>query len=170
MARFEPNDQEWLQIEPLLPPEHSGKRGRPYCPHRRVVNGILWVLTTGARWADLPPRYGPWQTAYDRFVRWRKRGIWQNILARLQAYEDDNGRLEWYFGAADSTIIAAHPIAATVGSYAGDDPKKGVDNPTNRHSMRTDWPPMRRKVKPSDAAEADPQPRFTSLRTANADR
>lgn len=125
MARFEPNDQQWQQIAALLPPEHSGKRGRPYRPHRPVVNGILWILTTGARWCDLPRCYGPWQTAYDRFVRWRKSGVWDRVLGSLQAYYDETGRLEWHFGAADSTIISVHPIAATRGSYAGEGDKKG---------------------------------------------
>ena len=163
MSRFEPNDQQWQKIEPLLPPEHSGKRGRPYCPHRPVINGILWVLTTGARWIDMPSRYGPWQTAYDRFVRWRKSGIWQNILAQLQTAEDQGGRLEWHFGAADSTIIPVHPIAATVGVYAEEDVKKGGHKPPSQHKTRA-------KTKLSDAAEAVRRPRYTSSRTASADR
>ena len=163
MARFEPNDSQWQQIEPLLPPQHSGKRGRPYCPHRPAICGSLWVRTTGARWADMPPRYGPWQTAYARIVRWRKAGAWQNILARLQANEDQNGRLEWHFGTGDSSIISVHPIAATVGAYAHIDPEKGGHKQTNRH-------PMRRKVKLSDAAEGDRRPRSTSFRTTNASR
>ena len=163
VSRFEPNDQQWQQIEALLPPEHSGKRGRPYCPHRPVVNGILWVLTTGARWIDVPARYGPWQTAYDRFVRWRKAGIWHKVLASLQADHDESGRLEWHFGAVDSTIIAVHPIAATLGHYAGEAEKKGGPKPTREH-------PMRSKAKPSAAVEGDRRPRSTSLPTANAGR
>ena len=154
MARFEPNDQQWQQIEALLPPEHSGKRGRPYRPHRPVVNGILWILTTGARWIDLPPRYGPWQTAYDRFVRWRKSGVWDKVLVSLQAYQDETGRLEWHFGAADSTIIAVHPIAATRGYYAEEGDKKGG-------AKRTNQLPARSKPKPSGAVEADRRPRST---------
>jgi transposase len=161
MARFEPSDQQWQKIEPLLPPERSGRRGRPYVPHRPIVNGILWVLTTGARWADMPPRYGPWQTAYDRFVRWRKRGIWSDILTRLQAYQDECGRLEWHFGAADSTIVAAHPIAATVGHYSEADLKKGAANPTSQQ-------PRRRKMKLLDAAEVARRPRSISSRTVTA--
>lgn len=152
MARFEPNDQQWQQIEPLLPPEHSGKRGRPYRPHRPVVNGILWILTTGARWVDLPVHYGPWQTAYDRFVRWRKSGVWDRVLASLQAYYDETGRLEWHFGAGDSTIIPVHPIAVTRGHVAEEDAQKGG-------LKRTIRLPARSKMKPSDAVGAARRPR-----------
>jgi transposase len=152
MARFEPNDQQWQQIEALLPPEHSGKRGRPYRPHRPVVNGILWILTTGARWVDLPAHYGPWQTAYDRFVRWRKSGVWDNVLGSLQAYYDEAGRLEWHFGAGDSTIISVHPIAATRGHVAEADDKKG--GPKRTIQLR-----MRSKTKLSDAVEAGQRPK-----------
>lgn len=163
MSRFEPNDQQWEQIQPLLPPEHSGKRGRPYRPHRPVVNGILWVLTTGARWADLPPRYGPWQTAYDRFVRWQKSGVWDGVLARLQAYYDESGRLEWHFGAADSTIIAVHPIAATRGHVAQETSKKGG-------RKRTKGLIPSSKTKRLDAAGAVRRPRSILWPTASAVR
>jgi transposase len=46
-----------------------------------VINGILWKLRTGAPWRDLPERYGPWQTCYDRFIRWRRDGTWDRLLA-----------------------------------------------------------------------------------------
>lgn len=163
MSRFEPNDQQWEQIQALLPPEHSGKRGRPYRPHRPVVSGILWILTTGARWIDLPPRYGPWQTAYDRFVRWQKSGVWDNVLVSLQACQDEAGRLEWHFGAADSTIIAVHPIAATRGHYAEEDDKKGGQKRTSQLRMRS-------KPKLSGAAEAGRRPRSTSSPIASVVR
>ena len=163
MARFEPNDQQWQTIEQYLPPEHSGRRGRPYSPHRPVVNGILWVLTTGARWADMPARYGPWQTAYDRLVRWRKSGVWQHVLTSLQARTEEDGRLEWHFGAADSTIIAVHPNAATVGHRAEEADKKGAKKQTSRHPMST-------IPRQSGAAEAVRRPRSTSWQTANVAR
>lgn len=69
MARFDLTDTQWERLAPLLPPQHSGKPGRPYVEHRRVLNGILWVLHTGAPWADMPERYGPHQTASYAFVR-----------------------------------------------------------------------------------------------------
>jgi transposase len=64
--------------------------------HRQVVNGILWKLRTGAPWRDLPEqRYGPWQTCYDRFVRWRRDGTWERLLADAQTKSDAVGEVEW---------------------------------------------------------------------------
>ena len=129
MARFDLTDAQWERLAPLLPPKHSGKPGRPYGEHRRVINGILWVLHTGAPWADMPPRYGPHQTAYDRYLRWRKRGIWDRLLSALQAQADAEGRLSWDYAAVDGTIIAVHPNAGTRGVYAAPeepDGKKGA--------------------------------------------
>ena len=120
MARFDLTDAQWERLQPLLPPEHSGKPGHPYCDHRRVINGILWVLHTGAPWADLPERYGPHQTAYDRYVRWRNNGVWATVLSTLQAQTDAEGRLQWAYAAVDGTIIPVHPNAATRGAYAKD--------------------------------------------------
>jgi transposase len=73
--RYELSDQQWKHLEPLLPqPRHHGGRGRPSKDHRRIVNGILWRLHTGAPWRDIPERYGPWRSVYSRFRRWRRDG------------------------------------------------------------------------------------------------
>ena len=113
MARFDLTDSQWERLTPLLPPEHSGKPGHPYVEHRRVMNGILWVLATGAPWADMPERYGPHQTGYDRYVRWRKNGIWDRVLSALQTQADTQGRLQGTYAAVDATIIVP-PIVKTV--------------------------------------------------------
>src|SRR5579884_82192 len=77
-------DAEYGRLRPLLP-SNEGKRGRPYTlDHRRTLDGILWVLQTGAAWRDLPARYGDWRSVFDRFNRWRKSGVWDAILAALQ--------------------------------------------------------------------------------------
>jgi len=52
--------------------------------HRKVVNGLMWKLCTGAQWRDLPERYGPWQTVYERLTRWRREGLFDRILDRLR--------------------------------------------------------------------------------------
>ena len=67
VRRGELTDEAWGRIAPLLP--EGGRRGGRWKDHRTVVNGILWKLRTGAPWRDLPERYGPWQTCYDRFAR-----------------------------------------------------------------------------------------------------
>lgn len=71
MSRYDLTDCEWRVIEPLLP---NKPRGVPRVDDRRVLNGIFWVLRSGAPWRDLPERYGPRTTCYNRFVRWRKAG------------------------------------------------------------------------------------------------
>ena len=69
MGRYEPTDREWKAIGPHLP---NKPRGVPRVDDRRVLNGIFWVLRSGAPWADLPERYGPRTTVYNRFNRWRR--------------------------------------------------------------------------------------------------
>jgi transposase len=86
MARFDLSEAEWAIIEPLLP----GQIGRPRLDDRRVLNGIFFVLRSGTPWRDLPERYGPPPTAYNRFNRWAKRGIWLRIFeARCPAGHRD---------------------------------------------------------------------------------
>ncbi|NET36816.1 MAG: transposase, partial [Cyanothece sp. SIO1E1] len=65
------NPGQWKRISPLLPPQKPVV-GRPNNDHQSTINGILWVLRTGAPWRDVPERYGPWQTISGRFYRWRK--------------------------------------------------------------------------------------------------
>ena len=112
MRRGDLSNSKWCKIRPALPAEHSGQKGHPYQGHRKVINGILWRLRTGAPWRDIPTRYGPWQTCYDRFVRFRKSGVWQTILALLQAEADSRGQLDWQTSCADGSVIRAHQHAA----------------------------------------------------------
>ena len=77
MSRYDLTDFEWRVIEPLLP---NKPRGVPHVDDRRVLNGIFWVLRSGAPWRDLPERYGPPTTCYNRFVRWRKAGVWDRMM------------------------------------------------------------------------------------------
>ena len=78
-------DEAWTRIAPLLP--KNGQRGGRWRDHRKVVNGILWKLRTGAPWRDLPERYGPWQTCYDRFSRGRRDGTWDPAAGRCPNQE-----------------------------------------------------------------------------------
>jgi transposase len=109
VGRGELTDRAWAQLAPLLPGnQHRGGRWRD---HRSVINGILWKLRTGAPWRDLPDRYGPWQTCYDRFVRWRRDGTWDRLLAHIQTKSDAVGELEWVIS-VDSSSVRAHQHAA----------------------------------------------------------
>jgi transposase len=111
--RKELTDQQWEKIAPLLPPQKPA-RGRPAKDHRTVLNGILWVLRTGAPWRDLPERYGPWQTAYSRFYRWQQAGVWQKVLKELQKQKDGSGEVGWEIHFVESTTVRAHQHAAGV--------------------------------------------------------
>jgi transposase len=94
-----------------LPPEKP-RTGRPNEAHRRILNGILWVLRTGAPWRDLPRRYGPVGTVSSRFYRWRASGVWDRILSALQAEADTRGEVDWDLHFVDASVIRAHQHAA----------------------------------------------------------
>ena len=128
MARGDLTDHDWQQLEPLLPPRTATQQGNQYKDHRTVVNGILWVLRTGAPWRDIPSRYGPWSTCSTRFYRWTKQGIWQKALQSLQARADQRGDLDWNVTALDGSYIKAHPHAAGA--------KKGGPPPRKAKSSR----------------------------------
>lgn len=102
--RYELTDGEWSIIEPLLP---NKPRGVPRVDDRRVLNGILWRFRTGSPWAEIPERYGPSTTCYNRFVRWRKAGVWDRLLAAVSA------TFEGEIVMIDSTCIRVHQHGAT---------------------------------------------------------
>ena len=79
------SDEQWERIEPHLP---TDVRGIERADDRRVISGIVHVLKSGCRWCDCPPEYGPPTTVYNRFVRWARRGIWENLFRKLAG----NGR------------------------------------------------------------------------------
>lgn len=120
MNRGDLTDAQWARLEPLLPPQRP-KTGRPNLPHRKVINGILWIVRTGAPWADLPKRYGNYKTVSSRYYRWRNAGIWNQVLAALQADADQKDALDWSVHFVDSTVVRAHQHAAGA--------KKGTQQP-----------------------------------------
>ena len=104
MARYDLSEMEWRLIEPLLP---NKPRGVPRVDDRRVLNGILWRFRTGSPWAEIPERYGPSTTCYNRFVRWRKVGVWDRLLAAVSA------AFEGEIVMIDSTCVRVHQHGAT---------------------------------------------------------
>ncbi|MCP1470481.1 transposase [Sphingobium sp. OAS761] len=104
MSRYDLTDFEWRVIQPLLP---NKPRGVPRVDDRRVLNGIFWVLRSGAPWRDLPERYGPRTTCYNLFVRWRKAGVRDRLMDTITAAHDGDIQM------IDSTSIRAHQQAAT---------------------------------------------------------
>jgi transposase len=111
MGRSDLTDQQWQQLQPLLPPQKP-TTGRPAKDHRTIINGILWVLRTGAPWRDLPERYGPWPTVASRFYRWRQDGLWERLLASVQQQSNIRGKVNWELHYVDGTIVRAHQHAA----------------------------------------------------------
>ena len=103
-------DAQWARLVPLLP-TNEGKEGKPWGDHRRIINGILWKLRTGAPWRDVPARYGPWSTCADRFARWRRDGSWDRLLQAVQGAADASGGVDWEVS-LDSSVIRAHQHAA----------------------------------------------------------
>jgi transposase len=76
------------------------------------VETIVWLDRTGAPWRDLPVHYGPWETVASRFYRWRRRGVWDRVLAALQADADVRGELDWLLHFVDGSVVRAHQHAA----------------------------------------------------------
>jgi transposase len=120
VRRHEITDEQWERLQPLLPAQKA-RTGRPAADHRRILNGILWVLRTGAPWRDMPERYGCWSTVYSRFQRWRQAGIWERIFATVQQAADAGGELDWEIHYVDGTVVRAHQHAAGA--------KKGTQKP-----------------------------------------
>jgi transposase len=114
-------DKQWEKIEPLLPPVRTRRRGgRPPVPHRAVLDGILWVLKTGARWRDLPHEYPSPATCWRRLAAWQERGIWLAIWRAFLADLDERGRLDW-----EETFIDADFAPAKKGGPSSARPSGG---------------------------------------------
>jgi putative transposase len=107
MRRHEVTDEQWESIRGLLPGKASDP-GRTAEDNRLFVNAVLWIAKTGAPWRDLPERFGPWNSVFQRFNRWCKRGVWERLF---NAWKDPD--LECLM--LDSTVIRAHQHAAGKG-------------------------------------------------------
>lgn len=98
------SDRVWRLLEALLPGQ-KGRWGGVAKDNRTFLNGVFWVMHTGASWRDLPPEYGKWNTVYQRFKRWRDNGIWEKILEVLI----DEPDFEWLM--INSDYVKAHSCA-----------------------------------------------------------
>jgi transposase len=103
--RYELTDHEWTAIRPMLP---NKPRGVPRVNDRRVLDGVFWVLRSGAPWRDLPDNFGPYTTCYNRFVRWRRAGVWGRILNALAAVHDASVQM------IDTSIVRVHQHGACI--------------------------------------------------------
>jgi transposase len=103
--RYELADNEWSAIRPMLP---NKPRGVPRVNDRRVLNGIFWVLRSRAPWRDLPDDFGPYTTCYNRFVRWRRAGVWAKIMNAFAGAHDAAVQM------IDTSIVRVHQHGACI--------------------------------------------------------
>jgi len=129
MKRHELTDEQWALVESLLPPG-TAHTGRPRRDRRTLINGIFWILHTGAPWRDLPERFGPWQTVYHHFARWRREGIFARIVAALQVKLDERGLIDWDLWCIDGSSVRAARAAAGADKKAS--PGTRTSQPTTR--------------------------------------
>ena len=129
MRRHELTDEQWALVEPHVPRSRA-RTGRPASDPRRMLNGIFWVLHTGAPWRDLPERFGPWQTVYDHFRRWRTSGVFARIVEALQLKLDRAGYIDWDLWCVDGAHVRATRAAA------GADKKVSSGTRTSRATTR----------------------------------
>lgn len=114
VERHDLTEAEWRRLAPLLPP--PARRGRRPRDRRPVLNGILWILATGASWRDLPTRYPPWPTCYAYFARWQRDGTWDRLHHALQrTLRSEYHAIDFDLFCIDSTIVRAHKAAAGAG-------------------------------------------------------
>src|SRR5712671_6242492 len=101
-------DAQWAFLEPLFRPRRrEDGRGRPWQDTRAVLNGVLWVLRTGAPWHDLPPRYPPYQTYHRRFQQWQRSGLLTHLLQKLAEDLRDRGKLDLSESFTDASFSSA---------------------------------------------------------------
>ena len=105
MKRHELTDEQWNLVGKHLP-VNTARTGRPAADRRLVLNGIFWILHTGAPWRDLPERFGDWNIVYQRFNRWAKSGVFERIFKQLASDHDNE------YVMIDATIVRAHQHSA----------------------------------------------------------
>jgi transposase len=128
-GRYELSEAQFRLLEPYLP--QNGAVGHPWSPHWPILNGLFWKLRSGAPWRDIPERYGPHQTIYDRYVLWRRDGTWDRILHALQVQLDADGKIDWSQFNVDSTVIRGSRAAAGA-RFDGPDTDEPADHALGR--------------------------------------
>ncbi len=110
MIRHRLTDDQWDCIAHLFPA--PAPTGRPQRDRRTVVDGILWILRTGAPWRDLPEEFGPWATVWDLFDKWNHDGTLDEILRQLRAAHIEAGEIDQELWCVDGTVVRAARCAA----------------------------------------------------------
>ena len=110
--RYELSDDQWEILKEYLAETTMKRRGRPWKSLRQTVNGIFWILFSGAPWRDMPERYGHWRTVYGNFVRWRRDGTFDRMLSSLRMRLNQEGLLDWSIFGIDSTTVKSTKAAS----------------------------------------------------------
>ena len=134
-TRHDISDEMWGKIEPYLP-GRKGSVGNPAKNNREFINGVLWILRTGAPWRDLPSEYGNWNNVHRRFCRWRDRGIWEGLLSRFI----ENPDMEWLMIDASHIKVHLHATGAVGGN-------QDMGNTKGGSIPRFIWPWMRLAIR-----------------------
>ena len=115
--RYELSDAEWGVVADLFTAHR--RTGRPRVDDRLMLNGVLWVLCSGATWRDMPERFGPWSTVYQRFRDWRNQGTFNKMLKRLHLKLNAQGQIDLTTWCIDSTAVRATRASAGAGKKGG---------------------------------------------------
>lgn len=129
MKRHELTDEQWELVSPLIP-RSKAKTGRPAKDPRLMLNGIFWILGTGAPWRDLPDRFGSCKTVHRYFSQWRRTGVFAKMVEALQVKLDAHGQIDWELWCVDGANVRASRAAA------GAEKKVSATTPANRRTMR----------------------------------
>jgi transposase len=120
------NDDQWKLLEPRLPKaKHSRKGGRPAIDNRQVLEGILWVLRTGARWQDMPDRYPSASTCWRRLRLWEEHGVWLDVWRKFLSMLDEKGALDWQEAFIDGSFAPAKKGGPLLGLPKGAKERSG---------------------------------------------
>ena len=103
---YELTDEQWQKVEPILR-RRTAKTGRSPKDSRQMLNGIIWVLRSGAPWQSMPARYVSWKTVYNRCRSWSRNGTFERILSALQISRDREGRIHWDQWGTDGSSVEA---------------------------------------------------------------
>jgi transposase len=146
MHRHALTDEQWAKVMAVLPPQERGPAAT--LGDRSFVDAVIYRARTGVPWRDLPERFGPWKSVYNRFRNWSRKGAWEQIFKALRVEVDEEGCI------VDGTVIRAHQDAA--GGKGG---SKGtvwvvleVESP--QRSMRSSTPRAARSMSRSPKANA----------------
>jgi transposase len=152
VIRQEISDEAWEWIEPLLP-DRSPQRGGRWRDHRTMLEAMVWRFRTGAPWRDLPERFGPWQTVYDRFNRWCADGTFDRLHARALSEADARGEIDWQVS-VDSTAARVHQHGATLRRLAGN-AATAKPTPAEAEPTENEAEPTENEAEPTEN-EAEP--------------